>query len=158
MSARWGNDLQVKYLRETGAALKRGYFGDAGLDLEVSEDTVIPPGGFVDVPSGVAVQLPAGYWAMLVGRSSTLRKRGLLVVQGIIDNGYRGELFAGVQNLQHGRDVEVKAGERLAQLILVPLWNGGVNYLGEGDDLSSSKRGTNGFGSTGGFASGVGSD
>lgn len=56
---------------------------------------------------------------MLTGRSSTMRRRGLLMVQGVIDVGYRGELFAGVFNVSGG-DVAVGVGERLSQLIVLP--------------------------------------
>lgn len=125
----------------------RGYVGDAGFDLIVSEDVRVPYREFVDVPCGVAVQIPDGYWGMITGRSSTLRRRGLLVTQGIIDNGYRGELFAGVRNLSKTSQV-VKRGERIAQLILVPLVNPTVEIL-RSDILDDSDRGTAGFGSTG---------
>lgn len=127
------------------AQLSRGQEGDAGLDLVVSERVVIRPGEFADVHSGVCVQLPPGYWGLLTGRSSTIRRRGLLVTQGVIDNGYRGELFAGVWNLS-GSVAVVEVGERLAQLILVPQWTGTLAWTGA---LDGSARGVQGFGSSG---------
>ena len=78
-------DLMVKYDDDYVAELARVHQGDAGLDLYcTTEAIVVPPGGFVDIPLGVSVEIPEGYWAMLTGRSSTLRKRGLLVNQGVI--------------------------------------------------------------------------
>lgn len=124
----------------------RGYADDAGLDLYVSRDVIIDPYEFCDVPCGVKVDIPAGHWGLIAGRSSTLRKRGLLVNPGVIDAGWTGELFAGVQNLG-GQQVEVSAGDRLAQLILLP-----APVIGrepEWGRVPKKDRGENGFGSTG---------
>lgn len=125
--------------------LRFAYPGDAGIDLQCAQSVKIEPGGFADIPTGVSVQLPDGYWAMLTGRSSTLRKRGLLVSQGIIDQGYRGPLFAGVWNLTE-EPVYVDKGDRIAQLILLPLFSGEIVVV---DQLDPTERGTNGFGSSG---------
>ena len=123
----------------------RAYTGDAGWDLYVSESVDILPGQFADVPCGVGVALPEDTWGMLTGRSSTLRNRGLLVHQGVIDQGYRGPLFAGVFNL--GSDVAVvEAGARIAQLIVVPMHVHRVEYV---DRLRPGERGSAGFGSSG---------
>jgi dUTP pyrophosphatase len=125
----------------------RGYQGDAGFDLYVQEDVTVPPGEFVDVACGCAVQLPDHLWAMITGRSSTLRKHKLMVAQGVIDSGYRGPLFAGVFNLAD-EPFEVKKGMRLAQLI--PFGNVAENLrLIEATTLDPSARGTAGFGSSG---------
>ena len=124
----------------------RGYEDDAGLDLYVSRYTEVAPYEFSDVPCGVKVDIPAGHWGMITGRSSTLRKRGLLVNPGVIDAGWTGELFAGVQNLT-GTTVRVEAGDRLAQLILLPAAVTGREP--EWGRVPVKARGTNGFGSTG---------
>lgn len=134
-----------KSLVATGQAPKDQYTGDAGCDLYTSEETWIQPGTFVDVPCGIAVAFPEGIWGRITGRSSTIRKKGLLVIEGIIDNGYTGPIFAGVWNLTD-RPVLVKVGERLAQLIpmrLVP-----VEFV-EVDELPETERGSRGFGSSG---------
>lgn len=123
----------------------KGYFGDAGFDLYCSESVDIEPGSWKDVDLGVSIQLPPKHWGLLTGRSSTLRRRGLLVNQGIIDNGYRGKLFANVVNMTD-ETVSVKEGERLAQLILLPVWDGVMEVA---EELAPSARGDNGFGSTG---------
>lgn len=125
----------------------RGHANDAGLDLYVSEDVVVPAGQFVDIPTDVAGALPEGFWGLLTGRSSTLRKHGLLVHMGVIDQGYRGELFAGVMNLTD-KPVAIHRGDRIAQLILVPMSSRPYVPLGV-DQLPEGDRGTNGFGSTG---------
>lgn len=125
----------------------RQYSGDAGFDLYVCEDCRIEANQFVDVSCGVAVALPSGVWAMITGRSSTLRQRGLLVTQGIIDNGFRGELFVGVQNLKD-RHVDVEAGDRLGQLIPFPLIAPDLEWR-QVNELSETDRDVMGFGSTG---------
>ncbi|AZS10590.1 deoxyuridine triphosphatase [Arthrobacter phage TattModd] len=125
----------------------RAYSDDAGLDLFVTEDTWVPANGFVDIRSHIKVQLPDWSWGFLVGRSSTLRKKGLLVNPGIIDAGYRGELFSGVQNMT-SKPVHVEAGERIAQLIII---GNGTRQIEPVlvPELNSHARGKNGFGSSG---------
>lgn len=136
----------IKWIGEPACEPTKSYPGDAGFDLYVSEATYVPFREFVDVPLGISVEMPPGVWAMLTGRSSTLRKRHLLVTQGIIDNGYRGELFAGVQNM--GREgARIAVGERIAQLI--PFRLEGALTPVQVRELSPSDRGTAGFGSTG---------
>lgn len=125
----------------------RAHEDDAGLDMYVSERVVIKPGEFVDVPSGICVQLPRGTWGLIQGRSSTLRKRSLLVNPGVIDVGYRGPLFSGVWNL--GRETQIlEVGERVAQLIVIANITEMVRVR-EVDELDESERGANGFGSSG---------
>lgn len=131
----------------------RAHVGDAGFDLYVSQTLEVAPGEFVDVPSAVHVALPPGSWAYLVGRSSTWRHKRLHVEPGVIDNGYRGELFAGVHN-PNPFPVRIERGERLAQLIPMPLSVMGAREVDERaflafDRAHPTDRGRNGFGSTG---------
>lgn len=139
--------IGAKLLTDAAELPVRAYDDDAGFDLFVSQYRMIPPGEFVDVPCGVALDLPEHCWAMLVGRSSTLRRRGLLVNQGTIDPGYRGELFAGVWNLTD-HPIEVGVGERIAQVILMSNQTQ-IHELVEVEQLSDHPRGQAGFGSTG---------
>lgn len=137
----------TKVLRLHPEALlpRYGYAGDAGMDLSVVSRHVLNPGESRDLPTGIAVELPAGFWARITGRSSTLRQRGLFVNEGVIDEGYRGELLVYVTNRQ-STPVEILQGDRLAQLILHPVHQAPPVEVGE---LAPSERGTNGFGSTG---------
>ena len=128
----------------TGCIPVRHYSGDCGHDLFVAAHTVIPPGEFRDVSTNVRCELPYGTWGLIIGRSSTFRKRRLLVIPGIIDNGYRGELFTAVFNM-NGSDAVLDAGDRLAQLIIMPL----VTPRIEVGEVNDSDRGDKGFGSTG---------
>ena len=144
--------LPLPFQVQDGAQLPTiAYPGDAGFDLYALGQHLIEPGEFVDVPCGCSVQLPAGVWGFLIGRSSTLRKHELLVNPGIIDTGYRGSLYAGVRNM--GPEVfEVKHGMRLAQLIPLPnLASGPEIDLAPTSvrRLDESARGVAGFGSSG---------
>lgn len=125
----------------------RHYLDDAAIDLWVTREAAIPPGRFADVPAGCQVELPPDTFGMIVGRSSAVRKRGILVVTGIIDVGYRGDLFVGCYNVgEHTQTIDV--GERIGQLIVLP--NMTQHYVPTVvDTLSESERGRAGFGSTG---------
>jgi dUTP pyrophosphatase len=130
---------------ESGFGPTKAYPDDAGYDLFVAVDTAFGFRETKDVPLGISVELPPGKWALLTGRSSTARRRGLLVTPGIIDNGYRGPLFVSVRNIAHD-SVRVQRGERIAQMILFSNEHYSVVRATE---LSSSQRGDRAFGSTG---------
>lgn len=141
------SDHLIKYIGDPEYEPRSGYPGDAGFDLVVSEDTQIPYDGFADVPCGLSIELPQGVWAMVTGRSSTIRRRKLLVSQAIIDQGYRGPIFAGVWNLGEAK-YEAKRGERIAQLIPFPLLSARLQFE-RVETLGPSARGESAFGSTG---------
>ncbi len=125
----------------------QGHDDDAGFDLYVSEPVYIEAHGFADVPHGFDIELPPHLWAWVVGRSSTLRNRGLLVNHAVIDAGYRGHMFTGVHNLRD-TPLTLAAGERISQLIPMPLIAPTVD-IRIVQELTPSARGANGFGSTG---------
>lgn len=138
---------QIQWTGDPEYEPQRKYPGDAGFDLVCEATMVIRPGEFVDVPCGIKMELPEGTWAMVTGRSSTLRKKSLFVPPGIVDNGYRGHVFAGVWNLGDQQRI-VERGERIAQVIPFPL-EAARMVLGRVETLSPSDRGEDGFGSTG---------
>lgn len=141
-------DKPVFFVVEEGAKLPtRSYEGDAGFDLYTAGDWLIQPGDNLDIPCGVSCQLPEGVWAMITGRSSTVRKLRLQVQSGVIDQGYRGPLYANVQNLG-SEVVELKAEQRIAQLIPFPLVSATLHPVPV-DVLAESDRGIAGFGSSG---------
>ena len=125
---------------------------DAGLDLYVSETIVIPAGEFRDVPTDIRVAMPPDMWGRIVGRSSTFRRRGLLVIEGVLDAGYRGPVYTGLRNLS-AEAVVIERGERISQLIphvnLTPRLR--IRDVGrlEFDALPHDGRGEAGFGSSG---------
>lgn len=143
-------ELITEYLRykgHTNYAPKAGeHQGDAGYDLFVAEDLDIVKGQISTVKLGISIEMPPGHWGFITPRSSTLRKYGLHVAAGVVDSGYRGELIACVANI--GSDtVHLSAGDRICQLVLIPIANHWpvINV----ENLSDSDRGNAGFGSTG---------
>jgi deoxyuridine 5'-triphosphate nucleotidohydrolase len=130
---------------EDGAKIPfRKYDGDAGYDLFAHRDVGIPPGGTADVPSGIRVDPRSRIWLEIKARSSTLKSRGLEVVDAVIDKDYRGEMLSIVHN-PTGENKHILAGERLVQVVphrLIPL-------KFKRGKLSESPRGDRGFGSTG---------
>jgi dUTP pyrophosphatase len=121
--------------------------GDAGIDLLAREETVLGPGQWAMVPTGIAVAIPEGYAGLVAPRSGLAARHGLSVVNGpgVVDAGYRGEIKAILIN--HGPEpITLHRGDRVAQLVVVPVVN--VD-LQEVDTLPESDRGAGGFGSTG---------
>jgi len=122
----------------------KSYAGDAGWDLYASDSVVVKPGEQKLVPTGISVALPAGFFGRIVARSSTA-SRGLQVLEGIIDNGWRGELFINVYNISD-KPVSIVKIDRVAQLLIHEIHPIEWSICA---DLPSSERGTKGFGSTG---------
>lgn len=124
--------------------------GDVGLDVPVAfEDrgsVVINPGERYIAPTDLRVEIPYTHWASIEARSST-SKRSLIVPKGVIDPGYRGELFAQIINVGN-EPVVINHGDRLIQLILHERHVKEFEII-EVDELSESERGESGFGSSG---------
>jgi len=121
--------------------------GDAGLDLKAEENALLFPGDRQAVETGVSVEIPDGYVGLLCARSGNAARRGLGIVNGVgvIDSGYRGPV--NVLLINHGRrNVTISRGDRIAQLLIVPIETPDVEIV---DRLSDSERGTGGLGSTG---------
>lgn len=121
----------------------------AGADLCACllEAVTILPGATEMIPTGLAVEIPAGYVGLVFGRSGLAFKRDLAPSNkvGVIDSDYRGELKVAVHN--HGAQVQtIEPGERIAQLVLVPYLTATFRQT---DTLSDTQRGSGGFGSTG---------
>lgn len=125
----------------------RAHPGDAGLDLRAAENTLLFPGDRQALDTGVSVEIPDGYVGLVCARSGNAAKLGLGIVNGVgvIDSGYRGPVNVLLINL--GRDnVSINRGDRIAQLLIVPVETPSVEAVSE---LSDSERGAGGLGSTG---------
>lgn len=138
---------RVPIVAEESQVPTYAHLGDAGADLRSSVDARIPALGRLLVPTGVKIALPEGYMAMVVPRSGLAAKEGITVLNapGIIDAGYRGELGVILFN-STGQGYHVKAGDRIAQLVLVPFVQAAFEPMLTLDETS---RGAGGFGSTG---------
>ena len=122
--------------------------GDAGVDLLAAEDMEIAPGERTAIPTGIAVAIPEGYAGFVHARSGRALREGLALVKapGLIDSGYRGEIRVIVVNLDSTDSIDIKRGDKIAQLVIQPV---AVAVPVEMDDLPTSQRGEGGFGSTG---------
>ena len=122
--------------------------GDAGYDLHAAEAATIAAGERASVGTGLALALPQGYAGLVVPRSGLALRHGIALVNspGLIDPGYRGELRVLLLNTDRRERYEVAVGDRIAQLVVVPI---AAPELREFDSLEETGRGIGGFGSTG---------
>ncbi|QCQ18103.1 dUTP diphosphatase [Microbacterium sp. RG1] len=122
--------------------------GDAGADLIAAEGVRLGPGERALVGTGVRIALPEGYAAFVMPRSGLAAKHGVTVVNapGTVDAGYRGEIKVALLNTDRTEAYEVSAGDRIAQLVVLPIPP--VRFVPV-DELPASVRGEGGFGSTG---------
>lgn len=122
--------------------------GDAGADLTTRRDVTLAPGQRETVPTGLRIALPAGYAAFVHPRSGLAARHGVTVVNapGTVDAGYRGEVQVTLLNTDAHASVELKAGDRIAQLVIQRVEHATFVAVA---DLPGSHRGEGGFGSTG---------
>lgn len=121
----------------------------AGADIRacIEEDMIIRPGERALVPTGLFIELPAGYEAQIRPRSGLAIKNGISLVNspGTIDSDYRGEIR--IIMINHGaEDFIIRRGDRIAQMVIAPVLRG--NFI-TAENLGETERGTGGFGSTG---------
>lgn len=141
--------IPVKKLRENAILPTYGSTEAAGADLYacLEEPVVVEPGASVFVPTGLAMEIPQGYAGLVYARSGLACKRGLAPANkvGVIDSDYRGEFIVVLHN--HSDKAETVAnGERIAQLVIAPVFTPGFCEV---EELNDTQRATGGFGSTG---------
>jgi dUTP pyrophosphatase len=140
-------ELPIVRLRADARLPEHAYSGDAGLDLSTCEPLRLGPGERAVVHTGVAVAIPEGYAGFVQPRSGLAARHGIAVVNspGLIDSGYRGEIQVVLLNTDQERVFDAAAGERIAQLVVLPVPE---LELVELDELPASERGVRGFGSS----------
>ena len=141
--------IKIKLIRETSKAPVYSSYDAAGADIfaDTDSDTEILPNMTAFIPSGFSVEIPRGYAGFIYPRSGLSSKRGLAPANkvGVIDSDYRGEVIVALHN--HGTQAQViSPGERIAQLVIAPVFTPGFEICTE---LSDTLRGEGGFGSTG---------
>jgi dUTP pyrophosphatase len=119
-------------------------WGDLAADLYAATTATLAPGETAPVPTGIALEFPSEYGALVEDRSG-LAVRGITTLAGVIDPGYRGEIKVVMTNLS-GAPVTIAAGDRIAQLRLVQRIEASFEEVPE---LAEAPRGVGGFGSTG---------
>ncbi|MCL1846770.1 MAG: dUTP diphosphatase [Coriobacteriia bacterium] len=124
------------------------YEGDAGLDLRAACDCTLPPGGRAPIPTGIKIAIPQGYAGFVLPRSGLAIRAGLSLVNtpGLIDSQFRGEVTALAINHDTTESIIIKKGERIAQLVILPVPQ---VELVESVELDKTTRNEKGFGSSG---------
>ena len=142
------NEVEIHYLEGAKYPPTPGkYDGDIGLDIyaAIERPILLAPGVGAFISGGFRVQFGRG-WAGLVLPRSSMNRKGLLVMTGVIDNGYNGEIGAEVRNPHPHEGILIQPGDRIAQLVIIAAFRPvplEVNVFRE------TERGTNGFGSSG---------
>ena len=140
--------LRFKKLHPEAILPTQAHPGDAGSDLYSIEDLVLEPGTRAKVATGVAVAIPDGHAGLVLPRSGLAHKHGITLTNtpGLIDSGYRGELQVLMLNTDRSEPFEIRAGDRIAQLVIVayaaPEWTAV-------EEFDETVRGDGGFGSSG---------
>lgn len=124
------------------------HLDDAGADLVAAHSVVLAPGHRAIVGTGVRIALPPGHAAFVLPRSGLAARHGITVLNapGTVDAGYRGEIRVTLLNTDQEVAYEVRAGDRIAQLVVMPVPS--VRFLPV-PELPGSERGASGFGSSG---------
>ena len=142
-------EINIKLLNENAKVPTRGSEYAAGYDLYAATDydIEIAPHSTVKIGTGISVELPNGTFGAIFARSGLATKKGLRPANcvGVCDSDYRGEYIVPMHN-DTDKVMTIASGERIAQLIVMPFVGIEFNIV---DELTETKRGDGGFGSTG---------
>ena len=140
--------VPLKKLDERAVTPANAYAGDAGVDLHALESCELAPFERALIRTGIAIAIPEGYAGFVLPRSGSALKKGLSLVNapGLIDSNYRGELGVIAVNMDSKTSIQIEAGDRIAQLVLMKIENVAFNVVA---DLDNTERGEGGFGSSG---------
>ena len=133
----------MKFVCESGYLPNKAHEDDGGIDLYSAEDKVVKARDCAVFDTQTRFQIPRGYAGLLVSKSG-LNMKGLTST-GLIDCGYTGTVRVKLYN-NSDKDYHVKAGDKISQLMVVPILN---EKLEQVDTLEDTERGENGFGSSG---------
>lgn len=136
----------MKIVRETEAQFQKAHSTDAGYDIVANQDITIREGDQALVSTGLKVAIPDGYVGILKSRSGLAVKHRIEVGAGVIDCGYTGEVKVLLHNNSPCRPFIVQAGDKIAQMVVLPIYTGFANIV---DSLEDTDRNEGGFGSTG---------
>lgn len=124
---------------------QRQTINSAGYDLHAYESVSIPPHERKLISTGIQLAIPVGCYGQICSRSGLALKYGIICIAGVIDSDYRGTVGVLLYNTSN-TTFEVKKGDRIAQLIIIPIL---TPTLLEASSLEKTERGEGGFGSTG---------
>lgn len=135
--------MKIKVIKfDNYKAPNRAHYNDSGADIFAAETMDLEPRKITKVPTGIGIELPDGYDAVIHCKSGLSVNEGLMMANAPIDAGYRGEIHAIVFNTNE-ESYHLEAGTKIGQLVIRP-----VIYAEFADSLGE-ERGSGGFGSTG---------
>jgi dUTP pyrophosphatase len=138
--------IKVKRLIDAARLPQKGTEDAACFDLYATKDMTLPYNTVVRVPTGLALEIPTGFCGVVYSRSSSFLK-GMIITPLVVDADYRGEVYVSVRWSDIEKThYELKAGDRIAQLRIEQLTE--TKFV-EAAELSETKRGGGGYGSTG---------
>lgn len=141
--------MNIKLLNDLAKIPERSTSGAAGYDISaaIGQTIYIPPHCTVKIPTGIAMEIPAGHWVGIFPRSGLSTKQGLRLANcvAVIDEDYRGEIAVPIHNDTNAGQ-KIEPGQRIAQYIILPYV---IDDPLPVEALSNTVRGENGFGSTG---------
>ena len=136
--------LKIKKLLPDALLPTRAHHDDAGLDVYCYKKVTLLPHVTTKVPTGIAYEIPEGYCIFAWDKGS-VGSKGIKTLGGVLDSGYRGELFIPLHNLSN-QEYVFEVGDKIAQLVIQKVE---FPEIMEVEELTSSLRGEGGFGSTG---------
>lgn len=136
-------------LDENAVCPQRAFPNDAGLDLFSREEKVIFPGESAVFDTGVHVELPEGTFGKLESKSGLHINFDIICAGGTLDEGYTGSIHVKLYNMGT-KPYMVRKGQKIVQMVVIPILRPELELV---DHLEETERGSNGFGSTGHFAS-----
>ena len=143
--------LKFKKLHPDAILPTKGTHEAAAVDIYSIEDVFLAATTFKKVRTGLAVEIPSGYFGFIAPRSGKATKEGLILrSSNVVDADFRGEImiccYALPDGGSFGESINIKKGERIAQMIIIPV---PAIEVEEALELSNTERGSGGFGSTG---------
>ena len=138
-------ELKVKRHTDTAKLPEKAHQGDLGYDVFADEDKWIEPGGYKLVSTGISVHNSTYKYGFIIKDRSSIAMKGLFTHAGVIDAGYTGEIKVLFHN-NSSTAIKLEKGDKIAQLVPQPVVNFEVEEV---EELFETKRGKNGFGSTG---------
>jgi dUTP pyrophosphatase len=138
--------MNIKILNEKAKIPLRANNFAAGYDIFSLHDYYVYPNERTVVKTGVAMEIPDGYYGQISPRSGLAVKNGIHVMAGVIDSDYRGEIGVILYNSDKEKTLSIRAGDRIAQIIFEKYYTFDFNVS---DKLSDTDRSSSGFGSTG---------
>ncbi|MCF7866831.1 dUTP diphosphatase [Candidatus Woesearchaeota archaeon] len=139
--------IQIKKLCEDAIIPRYVRENDSAMDICSVEEYELKPGERKAIKTGIAISFPTGNVILIKDRSGLAAKKGITTLAGVIDPDYRGEYLVVLLNTS-SESVKIEKGERIAQILMLPIIKPEIEEVKE---LTDSKRGDGGFGSSGKF-------